>query len=223
MTVELSLRAVRAGFGPVEVLHGISLDVPSGVVTALIGPNGAGKTTALGVIAGLVAVRAGQLRWRGQDISSWTVHQRSAAGLTLIPDRSGIFPELSVRDNLTVFAAGAGDDAQVSKVFPVLADRMDQPAGTLSGGQQQMLALSRALVRRPELLLIDELSAGLAPQIARTLFEVVSGLAAGGTTVLLVEQHRSVALRLADVVYVLERGQVSFAGEPAELADQVAG
>ena len=215
--IELSLRGVRAGYGPVEVLHGIDLDVPSGALTALLGPNGAGKTTLLSVVAGLHPLRAGQIRWGGKDFGRLGADARARAGMTLIPERRGIFPELTVRENLATFTGDDGDDEPALAAFPVLGQRMSQRAGSLSGGEQQMLAMSRALLKKPRLLLLDEISFGLAPRVTRQLFDVVAELAHSGTTVVLVEQYLSDALRLADVVYVLARGEVAFAGEPGEL------
>ena len=218
MTVELSVRGLRAGYGAVEVLHGIDLDVPSGALTALLGPNGAGKTTLLSVLAGLLPARAGSVLWSGRDITSVPPDARARAGLALVPERRGIFGALSVRENLEIFAGhGVTPDAALA-AFPVLADRLGQRAGSLSGGEQQMLAMSRALLRDPRVLLLDEISLGLAPRVTRRLFDVVGELARAGTTVLLVDQYLSDALRLADIVYVLARGEVAFAGEPAELS-----
>ena len=218
MTIELSLREVRAGYGAVEVLHAVSLDVPAGALTALLGPNGAGKTTTLSVIAGLLPLRAGRVEWAGGDVARLSPDARARAGMLLVPERRGIFTTMSVRDNLEIFAAGSTDLSPAYEAFPVLEQRSTQEAGSLSGGEQQMLAMSRALLRRPRLLLLDEISFGLAPRVTRQLFEVVAGLARSGTTVVLVEQYLSDALRLADVVYVLARGEVTFAGEPGELA-----
>jgi branched-chain amino acid transport system ATP-binding protein len=216
MSVALSLRGVRAGYGAVEVLHGIDLDVPAGAVTALLGPNGAGKTTLLSVVAGLIPATAGRIVWDGRRIDHVPADRRARAGVVLVPERRGIFSSLSVRDNLEVFAE-RGDVEPAFSAFPVLKERMAQLAGSLSGGEQQMLAMSRALLRRPRLLLLDEISFGLAPRVTRQLLDVVRDLAANGTTVVLVEQHLAHALRLADVVYVLSRGGIAFAGEPAEL------
>jgi branched-chain amino acid transport system ATP-binding protein len=218
MTIELALREVRAGYGVVEVLHGVSLDVPAGALTALLGPNGAGKTTALSVIAGQLPLRSGRLEWAGGPVERMSPDARARAGMLLVPERRGIFATMTVRDNLEIFAAGSADLSPAYDAFPVLAQRSAQEAGSLSGGEQQMLAMSRALLRRPRLLLLDEISFGLAPRVTRRLFDVVAELARTGTTVVLVEQHLSDALRLADVVYVLARGEVAFAGEPAELA-----
>jgi len=218
MSIELALRDLRAGYGAVEVLHGISLDVPHGALTAILGANGAGKTTMLSVIAGLLPIRSGRITWNGASLAAMAPHERANAGMLLIPEQRGVFPELSVRDNLEVFTQSrAGWDAAFA-AFPVLRDRLDQPAGLLSGGEQQMLAMSRALLRLPKLLLLDEISHGLAPRVTRQLFDVVADLARSGTTVVLVEQHLSDALRMADVVFLLSRGEVAFAGEPAELS-----
>ena len=218
MTVALSVSGLRAGYGAVEVLHGIDLDVPAGAVTALLGPNGAGKSTLLSVLAGLLRPTAGTVRWQGRDLTLRSPDARARDGLLLVPERRGIFTTMTVRDNLEVFAGrGRPIDAAVS-AFPVLGDRLRQLAGSLSGGEQQMLAMSRALLSTPELLLLDEISIGLAPRVTRQLFDVVQELAAAGTTVVLVEQYLSDALRLADIVYVLSRGEIAFAGEPAELA-----
>ncbi len=218
MSVELSLAGVRAGYGPVEVLHGVTMQVPHGAVTALLGPNGAGKTTTIGVVAGLVGLRDGTLEWAGTDIAHLTPYQRSRAGMLVVPERRGIFTDLSVADNLEVFAHGRDGCEPAFDAFPVLRERLGQRAGSLSGGEQQMLAMSRALLQRPRLLLLDEISLGLAPRVTHRLFEVVAEFARGDTTVVLVEQYLAEALRLADVVYVLSRGEVVFGGEPGELA-----
>jgi branched-chain amino acid transport system ATP-binding protein len=217
VTIELALRDVRAGYGAVEVLHGINLEVPHGALTALLGPNGAGKTTLLSAVAGLIPTRAGEVVWDGASINDLAPHQRAQAGMLLVPERRGVFPDLSVRDNLEVFAASRRGWEVALDTFPILRERLDQRAGLMSGGEQQMLAMSRALLRQPKLLLLDEISLGLAPRVTRQLFGVVADLARRGTTVVLVEQHLSDALRMADVVYVLSRGEVVFAGEPGEL------
>jgi branched-chain amino acid transport system ATP-binding protein len=217
--IELELTGVRAGYGAVEVLHGVDMQVPAGALTALLGPNGAGKTTLLSVMAGLLPLRAGRLRWAGTDVAVPT-DARARAGLTLIPERRGIFPNLSVQENLDIFTPAGSSQDPALDAFPVLGQRLAQRAGSLSGGEQQMLAMSRALLRSPRLLLLDEISFGLAPRVTRRLFDVVAELARGGTTVVLVEQYLSDALRLADVVYVLARGEIAFAGEPAELRDR---
>jgi branched-chain amino acid transport system ATP-binding protein len=220
MTVELSLRGVRAGYGAVEVLHGIDLDVPSGALTAVLGPNGAGKTTLLSVLAGLLPVTSGTIRWRGRQLQRLPADLRSRSGLVLVPERRGIFGSLSVGDNLEVFAGRGADFTAAFEAFPVLEQRLAQPAGSLSGGEQQMLAMSRPLLSQPKVLLVDEISFGLAPRVTHQLFEVVAELARTGTTVVLVDQYLAEVLKLADVVYVLGRGEIAFAGEPAELRGQ---
>ena len=220
MTVELSLRGVRAGYGAVEVLHGIDLDVPSGALTALLGPNGVGKTTLLSVLAGILPVRSGTIRWRGTSLQGVPADLRSRTGLVLVPERRGIFGSLSVGDNLEVFAGRGADLSPAFDAFPVLEQRLTQAAGSLSGGEQQMLAMSRPLLSRPKVLLVDEISFGLAPRVTHQLFDVVAELARTGTTVVLADQHLTEVLKLADVVYVLSRGEIAFAGEPAELRGQ---
>ncbi|MBV9291427.1 MAG: ABC transporter ATP-binding protein [Frankiales bacterium] len=217
MSVELEIRGLRAGYGAVEVLHAIDMDVAAGALTALLGPNGAGKTTLLSVIAGLLPARSGELRWAGVDLAGLAPDALARAGMLLVPERRGIFTTMTVRDNLDVFAGHRADVSAALDAFPVLGRRLDQRAGSLSGGEQQMLAMSRALLNRPRLLLLDEISIGLAPRVTRQLFDVVRGLAEEGTTVVLVEQYLSDALALADVVYVLSRGEIAFAGEPGEL------
>jgi branched-chain amino acid transport system ATP-binding protein len=218
MTVELAIRGVRASYGAVEVLHAVDLEVPRGALTALLGPNGAGKTTLLSVVAGLLPLRAGRIDWAGHDVGSAPPDARARLGMVLIPERRGVFGQLTVRENLDIFASTGQSRDVALEAFPVLAQRLSQRAGSLSGGEQQMLAMSRALLRDPRLLLLDEISLGLAPRVTRRLFDVVAELARGGTTVVMVEQYLSDALRLADVVYVLARGEVAFAGEPSELA-----
>ena len=217
MSVELSVRELRVGYGAVEVLHGIDLDIPGGALTALLGPNGAGKTTLLSTIAGLIPVRSGSIRWQGRECVGVPADDLARHGMLLIPERRGIFSTLTVRDNLEVFAGRGADLSRAFDAFPVLEQRLSQRAGSLSGGEQQMLAMSRALLRTPRLLLLDEISIGLAPRVTRLLFDVVADLARAGTTVVLVEQYLSDALRLADVVYVLARGEIAFTGEPTEL------
>jgi branched-chain amino acid transport system ATP-binding protein len=221
MTVELAMRGVHAGYGQVEVLHGLDLAFPAGTLTALLGPNGAGKTTTLSVLSGELEASAGRIEWAGKDVTDTTAYERARAGMVLIPERRGIFPTLSVRENLEVFAGGR-DPALFQPAldtFPVLAPRLRQRAGSLSGGEQQMLALARAVLHRPRVLLLDELSLGLAPRIIAQLFEVVAELARTSTTVVMVEQYLGEALRMAEVVYILGRGSVVFAGEPGELRD----
>ncbi len=217
MSTLLSLEGVRAGYGPVEVLHGVDLAVPARGVTALLGHNGAGKTTALRVLAGLLPLSAGSVRWDGTDVSDLPTFDRARRGLALLPDEHGVFATLSVRDNLTMFGDGADPEPALA-AFPVLRDRLGQRAGNLSGGERQMLSLSRALLHPAQILLLDELSRGLAPQVVARLYDVVADLGRQpDRSVLLVEQYVGQALRLADIAYVLRRGEIAFAGEPGEL------
>lgn len=215
-TLQLSMRGGRAGYGPVEVLHGIDLDVPRGTVTGIVGPNGAGKTTLLSVLAGLVELRAGTLDWEGTPLAPLRPDQRARAGLLAVPEARGVFPHLSVLDNLAVFAAGRSLQPAFD-AFPILRERGKQAAGTLSGGEQRMLALSRALVAQARCVIVDEPSLGLAPALTDELYRVIGRIAAGGVTVVLADQYEDRVVALASVVYRLERGEVTFAGEPAEL------
>jgi branched-chain amino acid transport system ATP-binding protein len=214
--LQLSLRGGRAGYGPVEVLHGIDLDVAKGTVTGIVGPNGAGKTTLLSVLAGLVELRAGTLDWEGAPFAQLRPEQRARRGLLAVPEARGVFPHLSVRDNLAVFAAGRSLQPAFD-AFPILHERGRQAAGTLSGGEQRMLALSRALVAEARCVIVDEPSLGLAPALTDELYRVIGQIAAGGVTVVLADQYEDRVVALASVVYRLERGEVTFAGEPAEM------
>ncbi|MGW1994833.1 ABC transporter ATP-binding protein [Embleya sp. NPDC001921] len=215
MPIALSVTGLRVRFGPIEALHGVDLDFPSGAVTALVGRNGSGRSTLLNTLAGLVRPSAGRVVWHGADITAWPADRRAREGLTLIPERGGVFAGLTVADNLRLFADGADVEPALT-AFPVLAERLSQRAGTLSGGEQQMLAVSRALLTPARLLLLDELSQGLAPRIAARLYEVVTTLATADRTVILVEQHTGEALERAEVVYALSRGTVTFRGDPTE-------
>jgi branched-chain amino acid transport system ATP-binding protein len=226
MTDVLSLENVTAGYGRVEVLHDLSMRVPAGTVVALLGPNGAGKTTTLNVISGTVETRRGRVLLDGREVRRLSAYQRARRGITIVPEGRGIFPGLSVEDNLDVAAHTATnvDEAwrrshldHVLELFPRLQERASQRAGTLSGGEQQMLAMSRALLARPKVLLLDEISMGLAPQVVQQLFGAVAQLKEEGMTIVLVEQYLTYALRLADICYVMAKGRIVFLGEPAEL------
>ena len=222
MPALLTLEDVYAGYGRVEVLHGLSLTVPEGSVVAVLGPNGAGKTTTMNVISGTLPVTGGRILLDGRSIVRDPVDVRARRGITLIPEGRGVFPGLSVADNLQIATTAARrpapeDMERVLELFPRLAERRTQRAGTLSGGEQQMLALSRALLSEPRLLLIDEISMGLAPLVVGHLFDVIAGLREQGLTIVLVEQYLTYALKYADVCYVLGKGEVTFVGEPEEL------
>jgi branched-chain amino acid transport system ATP-binding protein len=226
MTHSLELVDVHAGYGRIEILHGVDLTVPEGSVFALLGPNGSGKSTTLKVVSGAVRVTSGCLHIAGEHVNGAGPDALTRAGVSRIPEGRGIFPNLTVEDNLRMwtFAAGlplgAVRDTAFDR-FPALARRRSQRAGTMSGGEQQMLAMSRALVADPAILLLDELSMGLAPMVAAELYDVVCRLAADGTTILLVEQFATTALRIADFAAVLSQGRIVAVGEPADLADQM--
>jgi branched-chain amino acid transport system ATP-binding protein len=219
----LEVRDLRAGYGRTEVLRGVDLTVPEGATVVLLGANGAGKTTLLRTIAGLVPMTAGRIRFRGEDVGRLSTHRRARRGVCLIPEGRGIFRRLTVRENLVVQAEPGGLPGAVDRaaaLFPVLGDRLDQPAGTLSGGQQQMLAIGQALMARPKLLMLDEPSAGLAPAIVAEVMAAVTGLAAAGIGILLVEQAVEAAVAAADRVCVLDVGRVVL-DRPASEVDDV--
>jgi branched-chain amino acid transport system ATP-binding protein len=222
----MELRGLRAGYGRIEVLHGIDLAVPSGSVTALLGPNGAGKTTTLRVLAGLHPATAGDVLMCGRRVNGARPDDLARAGLCLVPEGRGIFPNLTVRENLRVATHTGRSQAEVEADafarFPRLGERRSQVAGTMSGGEQQMLALARAVAARPALLLLDELSMGLAPMVVAGLYEQVAAIAADGVAVLVVEQFARVALQVADRAAVLLHGRVAASGAPAELEDSLA-
>lgn len=218
----LELAGVHAGYGRTKVLRGVDLSVPQGATVALLGANGAGKTTLLRAAAGLLAVSAGEVRLDGRPAPA-SADGRARAGLCLVPEGRGIFPRLTVEENVALFAGGRRqrDEAfdRVVDIFPILGERRRQTAGTMSGGQQQMLAFSRALCTDASVILADELSFGLAPIVLDELFEAVAALAAAGRSLLIVEQFVDRVIGLADWVYVLDKGTVTFVGEPGQLAD----
>ncbi len=216
MAALLELREVRAGYGPLEVLKGVSLSVREGEIATLIGANGAGKSTALMTISGLIRVRSGEVLYEGKSLRRLPAHRIVAAGLCQVPEGRRIFAELTVMENLELGAYSRGDRAgiaedleRVAALFPRLRERAGQKAGTLSGGEQQMLAIGRALMARPRLLLLDEPSLGLAPFLVHRIFEVIRELNAQGTTILLVEQNANEALQIAARGYVMETGRIA--------------
>jgi branched-chain amino acid transport system ATP-binding protein len=216
----LRLRGVEARYGRFVALSGVSLIVPEGSVVALLGPNGAGKSTMLRTISGMLAPTQGSITYDGNRIDGLPDYKIARRGLAHIPEGRGIFPGLSVRDNLMMARYGNPNGnglGRVFELFPVLERRKAQTAGTLSGGEQQMLSLARAIVTDPRLLMIDELSLGLAPRLVQQLFDDVRAIREAGTTILLVEQYVRHALRLADIVVILHKGKVRFIGEPGEL------
>ena len=217
------LRDISAGYETGPVLRDVSLVVPDGSVVALLGPNGAGKTTLLKVASGLLAPTAGQVLLDDRDVTGLPPYRLAAQGICHVPEGRGVFPALSVGDNLRLQAPPNLDRKaidQAARVFPRLGERSRQLAGTLSGGEQQMLALAHAYLADPAVVLLDEVSMGLAPKIVEEIFIYLHGLAAQGVSLLVVEQYVTEALNLADYVYILNRGRVVFAGEPAEVSDR---
>jgi len=221
----LELRGIHAGYGAIEVLHGIDLRVNAGEVVALLGPNGAGKSTTIKVISGLLKVSAGQILMAGRKVNGASAHTLARAGLCTIPEGRGIFPNLTVRENL-LMATYCGHrlsdiEAQAYSRFPRLSERRNQLAGTLSGGEQQMLSLSRALATNPAVLLLDELSMGLAPIVVTELYEHVGAIAAQGVSVLVVEQFARTVLGIADQAVLIAQGRVQAAGRASEIGDDI--
>jgi branched-chain amino acid transport system ATP-binding protein len=212
----LTVRSLRAGYGPIEVLKGIDIVVEQGEIVAMIGANGAGKTTTLMTISGCVRVRRGSISFQGEDISKTEAHEIVKLGLAQSPEGRKIFPRLTVLENLQMGAFTRRDDKGIQEdiekafsYFPILKERQKQSGGTLSGGEQQMLAIARALMSRPKLLLLDEPSLGLAPMIVMKIFEVIRALNKEGMSVLLVEQNARMALKLAHRGYVMETGEIT--------------
>jgi branched-chain amino acid transport system ATP-binding protein len=222
----LELRGLEVRYGGIRAVKGIDLDVAQGEFVCLIGANGAGKSSTLRAIAGLARAAAGSIRFDDRDLSGVAAFRRARSGLVMVPEGRGVFSRLSVEENLAMGAYARSDSevpsdrARVLELFPRLAERRGQIAGTLSGGEQQMLAIGRALMSRPKLLALDEPSMGLAPITARRILEVIRDINRAGVTVLLVEQNAQRALALAHRAYVMESGQITLAGEArALLAD----
>ncbi|HKX02861.1 MAG TPA: ABC transporter ATP-binding protein [Methylomirabilota bacterium] len=219
----LEIRDVSAAYGPVRALEGVSLSVAEGEIVALVGSNCAGKSTLMKTVMGVVRPERGSVTFAGTSLLGLAVEEVVRRGVVLVPEGRGILASLTVRENLRLGAYHrrdarvAADLDQVAERFPVLARRLEQKAGSLSGGEQQMLALGRALMARPRLLLLDEPSLGLAPVIVANIFDIIASLAREGVTVLLVEQNAAEALRLAHRAYVLETGRVVLAGKASDL------
>jgi branched-chain amino acid transport system ATP-binding protein len=226
MSAILELRNIRGGYGTIDVLHGLNFTVEPGQVHALLGPNGAGKTTTLGVCSGQIVPSGGQLLVSGREVQGASSDALARAGVCLIPEGRGIFPNLTVTENLRMFThAGVPFSDLQEKAFtqfPRLKERRKQVAGTLSGGEQQMLAMSRAIATNPALLLLDELSMGLAPLIVEELYERVAEMAATGISILVVEQFASAVLGVADVASIMLHGRITRTGPPAEIAEELA-
>ncbi|SCQ62023.1 Branched-chain amino acid ABC transporter, ATP-binding protein [Propionibacterium freudenreichii] len=216
---------LQVNFGGIQALKGISLSVEDGQIVTLIGANGAGKTTTLRTASGLECPSGGTITLAGQDITRASARERVKQGLVQVPEGRRVFPKMSVLENLELGAFLRKDRAGITRDlrdvyerFPVLADRLKQQAGTLSGGEQQMLAMGRALMSRPKMLLLDEPSMGLAPLFVQEIFDIIKAINEAGTTVLLVEQNANMALQIADHAYVMETGRIVLSGTAAELS-----
>ena len=219
----LEVKGLEVRYGGIRAVKGIDLEVQEGELVCLIGANGAGKSTTLRAICGLLAPRAGRIRYAGTDTAAVPVHELPRRGLVMVPEGRGIFPQLSVEENLAMgaFARGTADTGadleRQYQTFPRLKERRAQTAGTLSGGEQQMLAIGRALMAQPRLLLLDEPSMGLAPRLVQKIFGIVREIARAGVTVLLVEQNARLALEIASRGYVMESGAIALADEARNL------
>ena len=218
----LSIRNLKVNYGGIEAVKGISFDVQEGSIVTLIGANGAGKSSTLRSIVGLVKPASGQIVFRGDDITNYDTNVIVKKGITLVPEGRRIFPDLTVLENLRVGAYLRSDDisgdlAWVFDLFPRLKERSWQAGGTLSGGEQQMLAVARALMGKPKLIMMDEPSLGLAPLIVRGIFDIIREINQQGVTVLLIEQNANMALKTADYAYVLETGRIAMSGNAADL------
>ena len=222
----LDVTDLVTAYGKIEALKGVSLSVGAGQITCLLGPNGAGKTTLMMSIAGILQPRRGSIRLEGDELMGLSPARIVARGVALVPENRLVFPQMSVRENLLAGAYQRGDRAEVAADiermyarFPRLQERREQIAGTLSGGEQQMLAVARALMSRPRLLLMDEPSLGLAPLIVDEIFHIVAELNRDGTSIFLVEQNAHMALKVAHHFYLMEQGRVTFDGTPGQLAE----
>ena len=218
----LEIRDLQVHYGGIEAVKGISLDVPEGEIVTLIGANGAGKSSTLRSIAGLVKPSSGSISFFGEDITGKDTNLIVSKGITLVPEGRRIFPDMTVLENLKIGAYLRNDDLTedlnwVFDLFPRLKERSWQAGGTLSGGEQQMLAVGRALMSRPKLIMMDEPSLGLAPIIVKGIFDIIKEINKQGVTVLLIEQNANMALKIADLAYVLETGNITMSGTGAEL------
>lgn len=219
----LTISDLRVSYGPIEVIHGIDIDVNEGECVALIGANGAGKSSTLKAICGLIPATSGKITFEGKDVTNQSGHAMVKAGITMCPEGRQVFPQMTTRQNLAMGAYTRTDPDQASDLeemmdmFPILRERATQAAGTLSGGEQEMLAIARALMARPKLCIFDEPSLGLAPKIVAEVGKTIARIKEMGKTILLVEQNSAMALRLADRAYLFEAGEIVLSGTGAEL------
>jgi branched-chain amino acid transport system ATP-binding protein len=226
MAAVLEIADLVTAYGKIEALKGVSLAVAQGSITCLLGPNGAGKTTLMLTTSGILRPRRGSIRFNGEEIAGRAPHEVVARGIALVPENRLVFPTMTVVDNLAAGAYQRDDKAGIAQDverllarFPRLKERAAQQAGTLSGGEQQMLAVARALMSRPKLLLMDEPSLGLAPLVVEEIFRIVTELNRDGTTIFLVEQNAHMALQVAHHFYLMEQGRVTFSGTPGQVAE----
>ncbi len=225
MTALLELKGLRAAYGRIEVLHGVDLIVPEGSVVALLGPNGGGKTTTLKVASGQMPATAGCVHLAGRHINGVSPDALARLGVCTIPEGRGVFPNLTVKENLRMVTYGGAPLSQVEErayaTFPRLGERRTQLAGTMSGGEQQMLAMARGMATDPKLLFLDELSMGLAPLIVEELYSIVADIAKTGVSILVIEQFARTVLGVADYAAIMLHGQISAVGEPADIVDEL--
>lgn len=218
----LKITDLKVSYGGIEAVKGISFEVPEKSIVTLIGANGAGKSTTLRSIAGLVRPKSGKIEFLGDDITGRDTEEIMSRGITLVPEGRRIFPNLTVLENLKIGAYLRKDDLSedlnwIYELFPRLKERSWQPGGTLSGGEQQMLAVGRALMSRPKLIMMDEPSLGLAPLVVRNIFDIIKEINRQGVTILLIEQNANMALKTADIGYVMETGRITMTGSGEEL------
>ena len=220
----LKIENLHVAYGGIQALRGISLEVPDGKIVTLIGANGAGKSTTLRTISGLVKAASGSITWNGEELLGKPIDKIVTSGIAMSPEGRRVFPDMTVLENLKIGAYLRKDKAEIQKdiewvysLFPRLQERSWQLAGTLSGGEQQMLAVGRALMSRPKLMMLDEPSLGLAPLVVQDIFSIIREINRQGVTVLLVEQNANMALKIADQAYVLETGNITMSGTGAEL------
>lgn len=220
----LKIENLHVAYGGIQALRGISMEVPDGKIVTLIGANGAGKSTTLRTVTGLVKAASGSVQWNGEELLGKSIDRIISAGIAMSPEGRRVFPDLTVLENLKLGAYLRRDKTEIAKdlqwvyeLFPRLKERDWQAAGTLSGGEQQMLAVGRALMSRPKLLLMDEPSLGLAPLVVQDIFSIIREINRQGVTILLIEQNANMALKIADLAYVLETGKITMSGTGAEL------